>query len=363
MTTAFARIMQMTAPVTGALAALALTGSAIAQGPAEPVTPVAAAPSAALADGAEPTGQASIFVAPIALDRSNRMTLPVTLAGQGPFGFIVDTGSERTVISRELAERLGLPSAGRARVIGLAEIVTADLYSIADLQLSQVPLSGLRVPAFSEYNLGAPGLIGIDSLENHRLLIDFVAGRMDLRASPRSRAPRRDSEVDGDAIVVVARRVAGRMILSNAMLDGRRIDVIVDTGAQSSVGNLALQRLVARAGGQRRGSLIAGQLTSVTGDKLDVQMGQIARITVGGFDFTDLPIAYADSPAFTTLGLNRRPALLLGMDALRLFDRVVVDFTNRRVTFDLPGRAGRGAPGRFAAGGDRGPGHGTAGGR
>ena len=44
---------------------------------------------------------------------------------------------------------------------------------------------------------------------------------------------------------------------------------------------------------------------------------------------------------FAVLGLDQRPALLLGMDALQLFDRVGVDFANRRVTFDLPGSGTR----------------------
>jgi hypothetical protein len=33
--------------------------------------------------------------------------------------------------------------------------------------------------------------------------------------------------------------------------------------------------------------------------------------------------------------------MLLGMDALRLFERVAIDFTNRRVTFDMPDGARR----------------------
>jgi hypothetical protein len=79
----------------------------------------------------------------------------------------------------------------------------------------------------------------------------------------------------------------------------------------------------------------------VTGATLPVNMGVIERIRVGGVDFTNLPVAYADSPAFTILGMTRRPAILLGMDALTLFERVAVDFTNRRVTFDMPDGARR----------------------
>lgn len=318
------------------------------------VVAAVAQPAASPADTVSP--QASMdadasFVQPILLDRTDRMTLPVRIGGEGPFGFVVDTGAERTVISHELARRLGLAGAGRARVVGLAEIVVADMFHARAVSLPNLALGDSVVPAFSQYNIGGPGLIGIDSLENHRLVIDFVANRMDVRPSPPSRRIAREPEIDRDAIVVTGRRLAGRMILSNAQINGRRIDIILDTGAQSSVGNLALQRLVRREGG-RRGPLGIGQLTSVTGATLEVSVGQIARITVGGVDFTDLPVAYADSPAFSTLGLDRRPALLLGMDAMRLFERVVIDFTNRRVTFDLPDGASRQAPdARFYADG------------
>ena len=41
-------------------------------------------------------------------DLSMRMTVPVTIEGRGPFQFVVDTGSDRTVVSQELATLLKL---------------------------------------------------------------------------------------------------------------------------------------------------------------------------------------------------------------------------------------------------------------
>ena len=57
-----------------------------------------------------------------------------------------------------------------------------------------------------------------------------------------------------------------------------------------------------------------------------------------------------DSQAFRALGLQDRPALLLGMDSLALFDRIEIDFPNKRVVFDLKDEgAAREAKQRFAA--------------
>lgn len=325
-----------------AVAAIMLgTGNAGAQvmPPADPAPPADTLPG----DEAPP-----ILTSQLVLDRTDRMTLPVSIAGQGPFGFIVDTGAERTVVSQELAQRLGLRSAGQARVVGLIDTVIADMFHIESIALDDLELAGTTVPTFAQSDIGGPGLIGIDSLERHKVIIDFLARQFDIRRSEPTRSTRREPEFDRDTITVVARRRAGRMILSNASINGHRVDIVIDTGAQSSIGNLALQRLVRRQFGVRAGGPIRTELRSVTGAVRLADLDSIRRITVSGIDINDLPVVYADSPAFDVLGLSTRPALLLGMDALRLFDRIAIDFTNRRVTFDLPAGVGRRPGGNYA---------------
>ena len=61
-------------------------------------------------------------------------------------------------------------------------------------------------------------------------------------------------------------------------------------------------------------------------------------LTIRDVGITNLVIAFTDTPAFTELGLDRKPALFLGMRELRLFKRVAVDFERRRVMFDLPAK-------------------------
>src|ERR1700752_4967963 len=39
-------------------------------------------------------------------DAAERMTVPVLLSGHGPYRFLVDTGANRTAISREVASKL-----------------------------------------------------------------------------------------------------------------------------------------------------------------------------------------------------------------------------------------------------------------
>ena len=309
--------------------------------PAAPAPASPADPAAAPVTGSEITP----FIQPFDLDATRRMSVQVMVGGQGPFSFLVDTGAERTIIARELADRLGLAEGGKLRMATIGGSATVPSFRVAALQMTNLSMHGFDAPSFFGRHIGAAGLIGVDMLEDRRILIDFTKESMQvLETRKRARPIIRDD----DAIVVTARNSAGRLILSDARIDGRRIDVIVDTGAQTSVGNLALQKLVTDRRANRL-PFLPTTLGAVTGEAVPATRTAIKRIIINGMDVNDLPVSFADSQAFRALGLTERPALLLGMDSLALFDRVEIDFPNKRVVFDLPDGASWTTGQRFAA--------------
>ncbi len=286
------------------------------------------------------------FIQPFDLDATRRMAVAVMVDGQGPFSFLVDTGAERTIIARELAARLGLDRSERLRLATIGtSVAVAPSFRVASLEMTDLRLNPFDAPAFAGRHIGAAGLIGVDMLEKRRLLIDFRKEKMEILASRRHARPLIRGS---DAIVVTAHNSAGRLILSNARIDGRHIDVVVDTGAQSSVGNLALQKLIS-ARGQNSMPFSPAVLGAVTGEDVPAVRTAIKRIEIEGISINDLPVSFANSKAFDALGLNKRPALLLGMDSLSLFDRVEIDFPNKRVVLDMPSGARRETGQRYAA--------------
>lgn len=290
------------------------------------------------------TGEVTTFIQPFDLDATRRMAVQVMVGGQGPFSFLVDTGAERTVIARELADRLKLAEGTKLRLATIGSSTMVVSYHVAALQMTDLQMGAFQAPAFAGRHIGAAGLIGVDMLEQHRILIDFRRESMSILETKRRARP---IIRDEDAIVVTARTMAGRLILSQARIDGRRIDVIVDTGAQTSVGNPALQQLVAKRR-QHRSPFAPTILNAVSGEAVPAMRTSINRISIDGIEVTDLPVSFADSQAFRALGLADRPALLLGMDSLALFDRIEIDFPNQRVIFDMPSGAQRGTVQRFA---------------
>ena len=63
---------------------------------------------------------------------------------------------------------------------------------------------------------------------------------------------------------------------------------------------------------------------------------QVPQVKIGSVMFENLPVAFSASAPFKQFGLEDRPAILLGMDALRLFRRVHIDFANREVRLVMP---------------------------
>lgn len=262
-------------------------------------------------------------------DRSTRMTVSVLLEGNGPYPFVVDTGAERTSISNELALTLALRSAGNARLHSVTGVMPVALYHIGTLDMDRHRAIDLRAPAMAGANLGGPGLIGVDTLKEQRVTMDFRKRTMTIAPSRT-----RDPTARGDDIIVRARSRAGRLVIMDARLDGEKVAVILDTGSQTSLGNEALRRKLFAQRRQRQATPI--ELRDVAGGRMTAIYTTTHALKISDFEVNALPLALADAHIFGELGLADTPAMLLGMDALALFDRVTIDFRRRTARFLRP---------------------------
>ncbi len=263
------------------------------------------------------------------LDAEQRMTVPVAIAGAGPYPFVVDTGAQRSVISRQLARRLGLPAGRRLRLTAMSGISDVESVLIPSLSVSTLRAARIEAPALEARHLGAPGMLGIDTLQGHALSIDF--DRQTMTVIPSAKRDRR-ARRSGDEIVIQARSLFGQLVVTDAKVMGKRVRVVLDTGTSVSVGNLALKRLITR----RTKGLAQATFTSVTGGELAADYVVVPAMEIGSAGINNLPIAFADAAPFRAFGLEDRPAMLLGMDALKLFRRVNIDFANRELRLLLP---------------------------
>ncbi len=259
----------------------------------------------------------------------DRVTIPILIDGRGPWNFVIDTGSQRTVISRDLARQLALPVRNPVTVLSMTDRVETGTVALSKLGFGNSEIDDIEAPVLDGVHLGAPGLLGLDSLHAKRVLLNFRTGRMEISDSTRRAPPR-----DPDTIIVEARRRNGQLILLDSDVNGMRVNIVLDTGTNFSVGNMALMNKLARK--KRAPQLIEASLLSVTGGMLVGQVGKIDAVRMGRVTLRDVPVLFADAGPFAELGLRDKPALLLGINALKGFDRVAIDFGRGKVDFLLP---------------------------
>lgn len=277
----------------------------------------------------ELTGPATEILA-LRDDGHMRYTIPVTIDGIGPYKFMIDTGSQATAVTERVTNEVSLPSLGAATVIGMASSRIVELVELDELEVGTRTIGGISAPVLQRQHVGADGIIGLDTLQDFRVVIDFRNETITVADAAENNSNR------GFEIIVRAHNKLGQLLITDAIVEGVRATVIIDTGAQASLGNLALRDRI-----RSRRAAEQVKTTDVNGVSLFAELTYARSLKIDDFELSNVPITYADTPAFEALGLTERPALSLGMQHLKLFDRVAIDFAKKQILFDLPRNVSR----------------------
>lgn len=313
----------------GSLALLA--GSAFADNPAKPPAIPKAVPAP---PGSMPALPTAVIDDTLQLGGENidakkvrsRMTIAVQVNGTGPYRFIVDSGADSSVVGRKVATALGLPLGTPVRLNGMTASSIVPRVMVNELTLGATSVYDLELPVLEERDLGGDGMLGIDALAGERLMLDFEKREITVEDASKP------AKWTGDFIIVTARRHRGQLILTEVRANGQKVDAVVDTGTEITIGNMALRDKIL----SKRAAVIETiEVTGVTGKTVKLDLLRVGEIKLGSVTLTNVPIAFADVPPFGVFGLKDEPALLLGTDLMENFRRVSLDFKSRKVRFQL----------------------------
>lgn len=257
-------------------------------------------------------------------DPIHRLTVPIRINGR-THRFLIDTGAERTGISLELARALGLRTGAPSLVTGFAGTSWVPSVALPAVEFARSPTQSLRALAFARGAIGADGFLGLDALRGQTVMFDFTTKTAEVRRTPIF------GRLIGPSARAKVKTENGRLIFTKASAGGMAVEALLDTGSSISVGNEALKREL-----QKRGKLGPGvpiRVLAVTGEIIWAYYAPVSRVTIGGIEIHNMPVAFAQFPPFTQLGFTEKPALLLGMNALRKFDQVSIDFDKQQVRF------------------------------
>ncbi len=263
------------------------------------------------------------------VDRNDRMTVPVRLGGKGPFRFLVDTGANRTVVSTAIAAAMGLSNGPVAKLHSVSGTSLVRTAHVPQLELSRDRVRSVEAALLEAAHMGADGIVGVDSLRSEKVIFDF--GKRVISIVPAKQRVRDEA----GTIVVHGKLKQGHLIVTSATANRVPLMAVLDTGSEITMGNSALRsRLEAR---RKLGPAERVAMKSVTGQILIGEAFRLTNVTIGDVELHDLVILFTSAPIFDQLGLEGRPALLLGMNALRAFDKVTIDFVRKQLRMTISG--------------------------
>ena len=178
----------------------------------------------------------------------------------------------------------------------------------------------------------ADGILGMEGLEQMCLLADF---RRNLVSISRDRCPRQRERW----IRIPASLRLERLVNIDAVIRSTKIRAIIDTGAERSLGNLAL--LAARSLERRADDpTTETQVIGATSHEAEANLLAAPTLYLGGVAIRNMRIAFGDFNVFGLWGLIEEPAIVVGMDVLGTVDAFMIDYKSEELRILPRGYAG-----------------------
>jgi Aspartyl protease len=274
------------------------------------------------------------YVSPTKRDQIGRIWAPVMINGHGPFRLVLDTGASHSAVTALVALALGIPLDQSEPVIlrGVTGFATVPTIKVNTLTVGDLSVDSPILPIVPDALGGAQGILGAEGLVGKRIYIDFRHDKISITFSRNERSTNGFVDVPFYAI-------RETMVVVSARIDDIPTKAIIDTGGQTTIANLALRDALRRH--NLHGKSTADQITGATKDVEDGELMSMPPIKIGSIEILDNGVTFGDMYIFKRWKMMNEPAILIGMDALGLFDALVIDYRRHELQIRMP-RSGSG---------------------
>lgn len=220
------------------------------------------------------SAQEMIATAPMEL-RHHKPCVSVMLNGQGPFTFVIDTGTGgEAVVSADLGRRLGLKVTGEEEMGDPTGVnkQKVPLFSIDSLKLAGVEFKNVQAIQMAGFGGNFDGILGFVLFRDYLLTLDFPKQQVTLLRGALAAA-------DGNQIIRF--RMPDNVPLIELNVGGQDVDTHVDSGGTG----LSLPEKAAKNLTFVSHPVVLGRSRTVSND-YEIKGAQVAsEIRLGGYRF------------------------------------------------------------------------------
>ncbi len=266
--------------------------------------------------------------------------VPVSVGNQSLI-FILDTAAGGSVVSPATRDAVGFSDKDGeiSEVVGAGGTVNYQSLRVPSIVVGGHVQKNFNVTVIDlkkfqkKDSQPYAGLLGNDFLRRFDVEINLPAARM--RLYPHG----------ADGLITISRLSKRRsvpnlaasegFIVFNVLVEGKPVEAILDSAAPASVLNWQAAKQVGvtpeTKGVKRREQGIGGLGTQVA----DTYLYRFKKIKVGKMQFKPDETRIADLSIFRALGLNKKPAMLFGLDMLK--NRVLfISYSTKKLYFYKP---------------------------
>jgi predicted aspartyl protease len=263
-----------------------------------------------------------------------RMVTDVFIDGQGPFTFLIDTASSRSLIFEHVRAQLGLgPSqVDHLVVYGINDVTQAVPVKPDTISIAGEAVHGLTLGVLPDAaSAGPDGVLGVDVLARYFVVLDRAAMKIRLLA------PGADSErafSDWPEVPLTAeplKNMSIRFWYLKASFNDHNFSSLFDLGASFTLLNWKAAEVL---GVHKRDFLAKGippqDLQDVLGKSSPAVRVDDVTVRLPGKHWDNHLLVVADAPVFHYLNTDERPAAVVGLDLLGN-NSLAIDFSGGRL--------------------------------
>ncbi len=264
---------------------------------------------------------------PYRLDYGGLVTVEVTVNGDGPYDFIIDTGATFTSAFENLAvlQKFSPLDKRPKRVLGLAQLEKLQPFIIGDISVAGLTLQqheGVVFPDWHEIRRTPQGVLGLDFLEQYLTVVNNETKRIEFFST---RTPSKKMWGKWQKIPVRKENFGmkkGHLFVIDAQVQGIGTTFILDLGAElTHINNASFDKISqvifdAKITPNARES-VPNQIVDVFGSRRDVRAIIVKKLKAGAAQWYKQLMVVYDPFIFSELGVADQPYGLFGMDLVK----------------------------------------------